>query len=525
MKKRLVSILCVVSMVAGLLAGCGSSTDNKDAETKDSNKESVFTAAISYVPDSLAPTGGYDDLLSMIRPIYEPMFAETEDGFYYFLADSVKISDDGTTYTIHFNDKANWSDGEPVGAEDAIFTVNYYKELVGESSPYSYILGKEVTYTVLDDKTLEVKLPMAYNSFIAALAGIIPMPAHAFDNDATKVDGSDYFKSTDMATSGAYTVAEINEDSFVYVKKDDYYRGTPSIDKVIMKTIGSGSTKQVAFENGEISYMNVTSAADLEKYENDKDNYNVYSIPQARCNFLMVNPKSTLLASEEARKAVFLALNVDEMVEAAYGSELLGTVATQYLTPQQSLYDNSLKGYEQNLEEAKTLAKEAGLEGATLTYVFNSERSGMEEIATVVQQQLAKIGITVNIEATENATFLQKWGEASKSDEASYDLITQGYGELRGSSAGTWGTLFGLMGGMLGFHEDVQKTALALNATTDEAQAKTLATQMQEAALNSYVMYPISNTNYVMVSHKNVTGLDGCPLVPEFMDYLKLKID
>lgn len=51
-----------------------------------------------------------------------------------------------------------------------------------------------------------------------------------------------------MATSGAYTVAEINDDSIVYTARDDYYRETPSVKKVVMKTIGSGSTKQVAFE-------------------------------------------------------------------------------------------------------------------------------------------------------------------------------------------------------------------------------------------------------------------------------------
>jgi len=85
-----------------------------------------------------------------------------------------------------------------------------------------------------------------------------------------------------MATSGAYVVSEINEDSFVYTARDDYYRGTPSVKKVVIKTIGSGSTKQIEFENGGIDYMRVTSAEDLKKYKEESDKYNMYSISEAR---------------------------------------------------------------------------------------------------------------------------------------------------------------------------------------------------------------------------------------------------
>lgn len=118
---------------------------------------------------------------------------------------------------------------------------------------------------------------------------MIIYPSHAFNNDYTKVEGSGYFNSTNMATSGAYTVDEINDDSIVYTARDDYYRGTPSVKKVVMKTIGSGSTKQVAFENGEISYMRITTPEELKKYESD-DNYNVSSFSEGRLNYLQINP-------------------------------------------------------------------------------------------------------------------------------------------------------------------------------------------------------------------------------------------
>lgn len=72
------------------------------------------------MPTSLEPSTVSDDQTSLIRPIYEPLFLETKDGVEYYLADKLDISEDGKTYTIHLNDKANWSDGEPVTVDDIL---------------------------------------------------------------------------------------------------------------------------------------------------------------------------------------------------------------------------------------------------------------------------------------------------------------------------------------------------------------------------------------------------------------------
>lgn len=56
-----------------------------------------------------------------------------------------------------------------------------------------------------------------------------------------------------------------------------------------MKTIGSGSTKQIEFENGQIDYMRVTSAEDLKKYKEASDKYNLYSVSEARLNYIQLN--------------------------------------------------------------------------------------------------------------------------------------------------------------------------------------------------------------------------------------------
>ena len=364
MKRRALALLCAGILAVGMLAGCGGNSDSKDsnAKTEDTKKEAksdgTFTVALNYMPNSLQPSAQISyDLVSAIRPIYEPLFAEAKDGLEYYLADKLDISEDGLTYTLHINDKATWSDGEPVTVKDIKFTIDYGVLVYGGPTSFTKVNGEEVQINEIDDKTMEFVLPSVYDNYVRTLSQFYPMPAHAFDNDPSKINDSTYFKTPGMATSGAYVVSEINEDSFVYTARDDYYRGTPSVKKVVMKTIGSGSTKQIEFENGGIDYMRVTSAEDLKKYKEESDKYNMYSISEARLNYLQLNPHGPVMStlSQDARKAIFLALDKDAIVDFAWGSDELAKPANSLITPDQSIYNKDCKGYNFNLEEAKNL--------------------------------------------------------------------------------------------------------------------------------------------------------------------------
>ena len=534
MKRRALALLCAGILAVGMLAGCGGSSDSKDsnAKTEESKTEKksdgTFYVALNYMPTSLEPNTASDDQTSLVRPIFEPLFVETKDGIEYYLADKVDISEDGKTYTIHLNEKANWSDGEPVTVDDILFTMEYAGRNSGGKSSYTTINRQDIVYTKKDDKTLEAVLPEPYATYTSAIGRMMIYPSHAFDNDYTKVEGSGYFNSTDIATSGAYTVSEINDDSIVYEARDDYYRGTPSVKKVVMKTIGSGSTKQVAFENGEISYMRITTPEELKKYEGD-DNYNISSFSEARLNYLQINPygpaKDKL--TEDARKAIFLAINADEIIDTAYGSDELATVANSLLTPDQSLYNKDCKGYEQDLEEAKKLAKSSGIEGTTLKYVYNADRPNMEEVATVLQQQLAEIGVTLDVEGLDSNAFFQRFFAImfQSGEEDQWDLGTNGWDSERGSSLGQAYSYINSSSKAWGFSDEAGQLAAKVNAAADKDEAQQLANDLQDLTLSEYWEYPLTYTNYVMVSQKNVTGLDAVPVVQEFVDYLKIKVD
>ena len=528
MTKKILAVLLATAMVAGLAVGCGKSSDtNTETKTEDTKKkdsDGTFTMAIDYMPDSLKPSGsGTDSFTTMLRPLYNSLFYPTGSGMEYYLADKLDVSDDGLTYTVHLNDKATWSDGEPITADDIQFKIDYSIASSGRSS-LATVNGQNVQINKIDDKTVEFVLPMVYANFKNAVGDTVLLPGHAFDWDVTKVDDSGYFWNTDMATSGPYVVSEINDDSLVYTARDDYFGGQPSVKKIVLRTLGSGSSKQIAFENGELSYMRITTADELEKYEKD-DNYNVTSITEARLNYLQFNPGGAFASlPAEAREAIMLALNDQEIIDAAYGSDKLAVCANSVLTPDQSLYNKKAPGYSQDLEKAKELAQSSGLAGKTLKYIYNADRANMEAVATVVQQQLAAIDVNLEVQGLDSPTFFSIFfAPYSGKTTDEYDIGSNGWDSERGDCG--WQASTYMKNSGWGWSEEMTSLVKQADSAVTQEEDQKLWDEIHEKYTEENWVFPLTYTNYVMVSQKNVTGLDGSEVVPEFVDWMSIKVD
>lgn len=552
MKKRLLALLMAAAMMMAT-AACGSETTTAENNTTSTTEQTTeeggseeaasteeststesndtFTVAISYMPDSLSPqTGGSDDYTSMTRPLFDRLFLENiVGGLDYYLADSLEVSEDGLTYTVHLREDATWSDGTPITTADVQFVADYSVYRYGYNR-YIRVNGVDGSMNIVDDHTVQFILPEPYNYERVILAGMTLYPSHVFDGDPEALDNATtYYNTPGFVTSGPYTVTEINEDSFVCTARDDYYRGTPQVKTVVMKVIGSGSTREIAFENGEIDYMRLTTADQLEKYSAQSDKYNIYSFPEARLNYLQVNPFGPANLTDEQRQALFMAINPDEILAAAFGSDELATKANSLLTPEISLYNPDTEAYTYDLEGAQALAESSGLSGMTLTYIYNADRPNMDAVAVVIQQQLAQIGVNLSIEGMDSSSFFPRFFAASSygfnGQETTWDLGTNGWDSMRGSTLNQAYSYLNQADDAWGMTETCGELALAVNTTTDEAEAKQLADELMDVAMDQYRIYPLTYTNYVLVSQKNVTGLDSSPIVPEFADYLGISVN
>ena len=86
-------------------------------------------------------------------------------------------------------------------------------------------------------------------------------------------------------------------------------------------------------------------------------------------------------------------------------------------------YKDKNTNYEQDLEDAKKLVTETGLDQKTLVYAYNSSRDGMEETALMIQQQLKEAGIKVELKGMDAAGFFQ----AQAVNDGSVDMMMSGY--------------------------------------------------------------------------------------------------
>ena len=199
------------------MAGCGASEGQADAQTTQENADAATDApageAAEAAPGEKIVNVGVTDSLGGINPLtidqteinkyavglmFLPLYELDADmNSYGMLADSI-TTEDNKTFTIHINDAATWSDGEPVTAEDVEFTflrlaspvignptmMYYVFEGVGEDGFVEEGATSVEGVKVVDEKTLTItaKASMPLKTFITSYARYLhTLPKHVLE--------------------------------------------------------------------------------------------------------------------------------------------------------------------------------------------------------------------------------------------------------------------------------------------------------------------------------------------------------
>lgn len=257
----------------------------------------------------------------------------------------------------------------------------------------------------------------------------------------------------------------------------------------------------------------------MAKYEADP-NFTVVKYPEGRVNYLAVNKFCETVQDPKVVEAVFAALNRDEIIAGAYGDGMAES-ANSIFSNVNTFYDSSVEGYTQDVEKAKQLVKETGLDGKTLTLYFNSERVYMKESAQIIQQQLKNVGINLEVIPLESAGFFEKvFGT-----DGDYEFYLNGYGAVgdpdqvvAGMYDGTWGVNLAVSDEVAQLWKD------ARTVYTPEERAA-IYKQIQIQTRDELTCYPIAYPNYVFVTTSNIKGADTIKRTPVFEDYTKLTME
>lgn len=542
-KKTLSALLCTVAAMA-VLTGCGGDKKETAAASAEANTTAAVTEAAKTEAETTAAAqteaGGEKNLVmpsascvanlnpllegykeaAMLNPIYDPLYVIDVNETRYYLADSYEVSEDGMQITVKLKEGLKWHDGEAITADDMIFTMDVCSDTNNGAGGTNIVIlnDQPVKYEKVDDLTVKVTLPMASVSYADLLGGLTLIPEHVFEGNPSVVSAGE--ANMKGIGSGPYKVTEFKQDEYLLLEKyEDYYMGAPSIDKVTFRIISDLSAQEVALMNGEVNFMELANAPAVAKYEADP-NFTVVKYPEGRVNYLAVNKFCETVQDPKVVEAVFAALNRDEIIAGAYGDGMAES-ANSIFSNVNTFYDPSVEGYTQDVEKAKQLVKETGLDSRTLTLYFNSERVYMKESAQIIQQQLKNVGINLEVIPLESAGFFEKvFGT-----DGDYEFYLNGYGAVGDPDQVVAGMYDGTWGVNLAVSDEVSQLWKDARTVYTPEERAAIYKQIQIQTRDELTCYPIAYPNYVFVTTSNIKGADTIKRTPVFEDYTKLTME
>jgi peptide/nickel transport system substrate-binding protein len=344
------------------------------------------------------------------------------------LAESWSVSDDSLTWTFHLRKGVTWHDGSPFTANDVIFSIEACVDpatTCWQSGPLSVIVGAQeyISGTVesisglaaVDDTTLTITTngPTAPLLDILAETWIIH-EASMQDIPRDQFDKSDYWRTTAIGT-GPFKMSQFVEGQYIEtVRFDDYWRGAPKLEKLIRREFKDPATALLAFDAGEIDFTYLTA----DEVERESQNANAVIIPGPSQvdNAITLNPKfNPAFGDPKFRQAILYAIDRASIIESIYKG---AAQPVPCLFGNPAYYPDDIEQFDYNPDRARELLAEIGLDPASLgTIIFDTYYNDQlsADVMTVMQANLADIGITVELMPMDGAAWTSRYYDQGES--------------------------------------------------------------------------------------------------------------
>lgn len=521
MKRKLIkaiSLLMTTIFVTGALAACGqdpvvegTSSTQTAAASNTQNKKDTFTYAIAGDPqETINPITTSDRWgLTTLKMIYSPLFMNNADGVNWFLATDYSTTDN-LTYTFHLRKDVKWSDGQPFTADDVVFTYDAMEKQDNLGWAYSQLVYNQgtVQVTKVDDYTVSFTFPFQTPTALEMLSQIFIMPKHIYEN-VTDFEHNDF--NTKSVGTGPYKLVDYQAGSYLkFEANENYFAGKPEIKNIVFRIIEDSNTALLALQSKEVdAYQALPS--EIKSIDLKKENLNSYSYGEGRIGYLMIN--ANRVTDQNVRKAILFALNKDQMNQAAYLSKDYYETPYSFLPTSSQFYTADLEKYTQDDAKSQELLKQANATNLTLTLGYSESDKAQATQALLIQEQLKKAGITVNLASTDSTAL----SAAMKDKNNSYDMYLGGY--IMGIDPDTFSSLFESNAAYNYMHyqnKDIDTLFEQGRNELDPEKRKEIYTKLQQAIADEATFYPIVSNNKILVIDKRIQGIEKAKLVPVY---------
>ena len=413
--KKILAILMVLCLSAGILAGCGSSANapassggNSGASSdavSGTKKTFVFgdnTFNASNEEPTINPHEAYSGWPCIRYGVGETLMKIADDGTLEpWLAESATNVNE-TTWEIVIKDSVCFSNGRKCDAAAVKACLEHLIEVHERAADNLKIASIEADGQKLTIVTSQPN-PVLMNYISEPYGCIIDMDEGITDDGI--VVGTGPFVATELVT----------DDHLNLVKNTNYWDGEVHIDEVTIRNITDGDTLALALQSGEIDAAYGMAYGSYPMFENDSFKFS--GIQTSRCfwgmvNFSTENPSAAIMLDPAVRKAIALGINKQGFVDVllnGYGYTATGAF------PETFAFGQGVKAESYDPEQAKAVLQEAGWvdtdgdgirekDGVKLVvrWLTYPSRAELPLLAESAQASLKDIGIDVDINCTAN---------------------------------------------------------------------------------------------------------------------------
>jgi len=402
----LAAVGVAVAVVAALTA-C-STGDRVDLGGDSSGN---LVAAIAGEPDQLDPqkTSAYfsfEVLENVFDTLVEP---DANLEMRPALAESWTVSPDQLVWTFHLRRSVTFHDGSPFTADDVVYS---YRRIIDQELANADKLSAVTGITAADPSTVVITLKQPTPNLLTNLGGFKGLAIVQRRN----VESGEI--ATHPVGTGPFAFqSQKSGDSIILKANPTYWAGAPKVSGVTFRFISEPSTALSALQAGEIDWTDSVPTQRVAQLKDD-DSITLATTASNDYWYLALNEARPPWNDLRVRQAIAYAIDRDAIVQAtSYGT----AVANQLAIPQGNPWYTPYDAYRHDVDKAKSLLADAGAAPKSLDMLVTNEYPETVTAAQIIADNLAPLGITVNIRTVDFATWLDE------QNNGHFDMLMMGW--------------------------------------------------------------------------------------------------
>lgn len=410
-----------------LLAGCSGDSGSDETTTTAGTGDDTMTTtgtmgdqsgtdvvyATTITPNTLDPMKASDNLDSILaHNIYDPLVYYTDDTppeLIPWLAEDWTVSDDNLTYTFTLRDGATFHNGDPVTAEDVVYSATRMLEMQrGFSWMFAGVLSPG-NVTAVDDSTVEMQLDRVFAPFVFTLPYLFIVNKSVVEDNAESDGefgengdyGTGYLEAND-AGGGPYTLESRSRKQEITLAKNEDWWGefadgntyeTAVIDMLPETATVVGSMNDQSADMSD-QWLSLQSYQEMAQ----KDYINVSSKATFNPFYIFMHTQREPLDNIHVRKAISYAFDYEQAINGVLAGD-----SQQLQGPLPSAmwgHNDDVTVYEQDLEKAQAELDQSPYTADEIspTYTYVSGLTIEQNHGLLLQSNLQELGIDLSIE-------------------------------------------------------------------------------------------------------------------------------